>query len=82
MSIQSIHNWSSIKHTDFSSPVLRECHHQANMAVRRPDVENNLGSSQVNISHTQVNLHDRDWQITVLDPKRIIKIIKVRKYIA
>ena len=51
MSIQSIHDWSSIKHTDYSSPVLRECHQQANMAARRPDVENNLGSNQVNISH-------------------------------
>ena len=37
MSIQSIHDWSSIKHTDYSSPVLRECHQQANMAARRPD---------------------------------------------
>ena len=26
MSIQSIHYWSPIKHTDYSSPVLRECH--------------------------------------------------------
>ena len=34
MSIQSIHDWSSIKHTDYSSPVLRECHQQANMAAR------------------------------------------------
>ena len=53
MSIQSIHDWSSIKHTDYSSPVLRECHQQANMAARRPDVENNLGSNQVNISHAK-----------------------------
>ena len=49
MSIQSIHYWSSIKDTDYSSPVLRECHHQANMAARCPDVENNPGSNQVNI---------------------------------
>ena len=41
MSIQSIHDWSLIKHADYSSPVLRECHHQANMAARCPDVENN-----------------------------------------
>ena len=53
MSIQSIHYWSSIKHTDYSSPVLRECHHQANMAARCPDVENNPGSNQVNIRYTQ-----------------------------
>ena len=32
MSIQSIHDWSSIKHTDYSSPMLWECHHLANMA--------------------------------------------------
>ena len=55
MSIQSIHDWSSIKHTDYSSLVLWECHHQANMAARRPDVENNPGRNQVNISHTQIN---------------------------
>ena len=55
MSIQSIYDWSLIKHTDYSSPVLRECHHQANMAARCPDVENNPGSNQVNISHMQVN---------------------------
>ena len=54
MSIQSIHYWSSIKHTDYSSPVLRECHHQANMAARCPDVENNPGSNQVNIRYTQL----------------------------
>ena len=53
MSIQSIHYWSSIKHTDYSSPVLRECHHQANMATRCPDVENNPGSNQVNLRYTQ-----------------------------
>ena len=53
MSIQSIHHWSSIKRTDYSSPVLRECHHQANMAARCPDVENNPGSNQVNIRYTQ-----------------------------
>ena len=53
MSIQSIHYWSSIKHTDYSSPVLRECHHQANMAARCPDVENSPGSNQVNIRYTQ-----------------------------
>ena len=53
MSIQSIHYWSSIKHTDYSSPVLRECHHQANMAARCPDVENNPDSNQVNIRYTQ-----------------------------
>ena len=53
MSVQSIHDWSSIKHTDYSSPVLQECHQQANMAARRPDVENNLGSNQVNISHAK-----------------------------
>ena len=53
MSMQSIHDWSSIKHTDYSSPVLRECHQQANMAARRPDVENNLGSNQVNISYAK-----------------------------
>ena len=55
MSIQSIHDWSSIKHTDYSSPMLWECHHLANMAARCPDVENNPGSNQVNISHTHVN---------------------------
>ena len=54
MSILSIHDWSSIKHTDYSSPMLWECHHSANMAARRPDVENNPGSNQVNISHTHV----------------------------
>ena len=75
MSIQLIHEWSSIKHTDYSSLVLRECHDQANVAARHPDVENNPVSNQVNISHTQVNLHNRDWQIKVLDPKRFIKII-------
>ena len=53
MSIQSIPYWSSIKHTDYSSPVLRECHHQANMAARCLDVENNPGSNQVNIRYTQ-----------------------------
>ena len=53
MSIQSIHDWSSIKHTDYSSPVLREFHQQANMAARRPDVENNLGSNQVNMGHAK-----------------------------
>ena len=53
MSIQSIDDWSSIKHTDYSSPMLWECHHSANMAARCPDVENNPGSNQVNISHTQ-----------------------------
>ena len=41
--------------TYYSSPVLWECHHQTNMATRRPDVENNPSSNQVNISHTQVN---------------------------
>ena len=51
MSIQSIHYWSSIKHTDYSSPVLRECHHQVNMTTRSPDVENNPGSNQVNIRY-------------------------------
>ena len=55
MSIQSIHDWSSVKHPDYSSPVLRECHHQANMAARRPDVENNPGSNQVNIGHVHEN---------------------------
>ena len=55
MLIQSIHDWSSIKHIDYSSPMLWECHHSANMAARRPDVENNPGSNQVNISHTHVN---------------------------
>ena len=55
MSIQSLHDWSSIKHTDYSSPMLWECHHSANMAARRPDVENNPGSNQVNISLTHVN---------------------------
>ena len=55
MSIQSIHYWSSIKHTDYSSPMLWECHHSANMAARRLDVENNPGSNQVNISHTHIN---------------------------
>ena len=55
MSIQSIHDWSSIKHTDYSSPMLWECHHLANMAARRPDVQNNPGSNQVKISHTHVN---------------------------
>ena len=69
MSIQSIHDWSSIKHTDYSS-------------VKHPDVENNPGSNQVNISQTQVNWHNRDWQITVLDPKRVIKLITARKDIA
>ena len=54
MSIQSIHDWSSIKHIDYSSPVLRECHQQANMATRRPDVENNLSSNQVNISRAKL----------------------------
>ena len=43
MSMQSIHDWSSIKHTD----------QQANMADRCPDVENNLGSNQVNISRAK-----------------------------
>ena len=79
MSIQSIHDWSSIKYTDYSSPVLQECHHQANMAGKRPDVENNPGSNQVNISQTQVNWHNRDWQITVLDHKRVIKLITAVK---
>ena len=55
MSIQSIHDWSSIKHTDYSSPMLWECHNSANMAARRPDVENNPGCNQVKISHTHVN---------------------------
>ena len=55
MSIQSIRDWSSIKHPDYSSPLLRECHHQANMAARRPDVENNPGSNQVNIGHAHEN---------------------------
>ena len=55
MSIQSTHDWSSIKHTDYSSPMLWEWRHSANMAARRPDVENNPGSNQVNISHTHVN---------------------------
>ena len=32
--LQKIHDWSSIKYTDYSSPVLWECHHQANMAAR------------------------------------------------
>ena len=82
MSKQSIHDWSSIKHTDYSSPMLWECHHSANMAARRPDVENNPGSNQVNINHAHVNQHNRDWQITMLDPKRVIKIITVRKGIA
>ena len=82
MSIQSIHDWSLIKHTDYSSLVLRECHHQANMAAKRPDVENNPGSNQVNISQTQGNWQNRDWQITVLDPKRVIKLITARKDIA
>ena len=41
--------------TDYSSPMLWECHHSANMAARRLDVENNPGSNQVNISHTHVN---------------------------
>ena len=54
MSIQSIHYWSSIKHTDYSSPVLRECHHQANMAARCQDVENNPSSNQVNTRYTQL----------------------------
>ena len=49
MSIQLIHDWSSIKHTDYSCPVLWECHPQASMADRRPDFENNPGSNQVNI---------------------------------
>ena len=82
MSIQSIHDWSSIKHTDYSSPMLWECHHSANMAARRRDVENNHGSNQINISHTHVNWYNRDWQITVLGPKRVGKIIMMRKYIA
>ena len=82
MSIQSIHDWSSIKHTDYSSPVLRNAIIQANMAVKRPDVENNPGSNQVNISQTQVNWHNHEWQITVLDPKRVIKLITARKDIA
>ena len=55
MSIQLIHDWSSIKHTDYSYPVLWECHHQASMADRRPDFENNPGSNQINISPTQLN---------------------------
>ena len=55
MSIQSIHDWSSIKHTNYPPQMLWECHHSANMAARRPDVENNPGSNQVNISHTHVN---------------------------
>ena len=53
MSLQSIHYWSLIKHTDYSSSVLPECHHQANMAARCPDVENNPGSNQVNIRYMQ-----------------------------
>ena len=53
MSIQSIHYWSLIKHTNYSSPVLRECHHQANMAAWCPDVENNPSSNQVNIRYMQ-----------------------------
>ena len=81
MSIQSIHDWSSIKHPDYSSPVLRECHHQANMAARRPDVENSHGSNQVKIGHAHKNKHNRDWKIMVLDPKRVIEIIVVHKYI-
>ena len=49
------------------------------MAAKRPDVENNPGSNQVNISQTQGNWQNRDWQITVLDPKRVIKLITARK---
>ena len=79
MSIQSIHDWSSIKHTYYSSPVLRECHE---LAAKRPDVENNPGSNQVNMSQTHVNWHNRDWQITVLDPKGVIKLITACKDIA
>ena len=56
-------------------PMLWECLHQANMAARCRDVENNPCSNQVNISLAQVNQHNRDWQITVLDPKRVIKIV-------
>ena len=55
MSIQLIHDWSSIKHTDYYSVVLWDCHHQVNMAARCPDVENNPGSNQINMSQTQVN---------------------------
>ena len=82
MSVQWIHDWSSVKHTDYSSPVLRECHHQANMAAKCPDVENNPGSNQGNLRQTQVNWHNRDWQIMVLDPKHVIKLITARKDIA
>ena len=80
MPIQSIHDWSSIKHTDYSSLGSEN-------AIIRPmwlrnAIENNPGSNQVNISQTQVNWHNRDWQITVLDPKRVIKLITARKDIA
>ena len=33
MSIQSIHDWSLIKHSDYSSQVLLECDHQANISI-------------------------------------------------
>ena len=82
MSIQSIHDWSSIKHTDYSSPVLRECHHRANMAAKCLDVENNPGSNQFNISQTHINWHNRDWQIMLLDPNRVIRLITACKDIA
>ena len=39
------------------------------------------GCNQVNIGHARENKHNRDWKITVLDPKRVIKIITVHKYI-
>ena len=43
-------NWSLIKHNDYSSPVLWECHHQANMAARGSDEQNNPGSNQIDMS--------------------------------
>ena len=41
------------------------------MAARRPNVENNPGNNHIR--------HAQDWQTTVLDPKRFIEIITVRK---
>ena len=52
--VNTVDSWLIFdQNTDYSSPVLRECHQQANMAARRPDVENNLGSNQVNISRAK-----------------------------
>ena len=55
--VNTVDSWLIVDqtHTDYSFPMLWECHHSANMAARRPDVENNPGSNQVNISHTHVN---------------------------